>query len=112
MFGILEEVTRRPGRDAAAVFFGGSGTRTDELETGKGEARKGGVKQDGATREAKTKVKNNSPTDIEKNARDMLRLAERNLARMLAELDATISELESRGDGAGARSKAVSADVR
>jgi len=42
----------------------------------------------------------------------MLRLAERNLARVLRELDATIAELEGRGEGAGARAKAVTADVR
>lgn len=42
----------------------------------------------------------------------MLRLAERNLARVLRELDATIAELEGRGEGAGARAKAVTSDVR
>lgn len=42
----------------------------------------------------------------------MLDLAERNLARVLIELDAIVAELEARGEGAEGRAKVTAADVR
>lgn len=53
-----------------------------------------------------------SPKDSDNPAKDMLLLAERNLARVLRELDTVIGDLEARRQGAPDKAKSVSADVR
>ncbi len=57
-------------------------------------------------------MKKSSPNEKEAETGEMLRLAEKNLERVLRELDATIGDLEARGEGAQGRAKAVTTDVR
>jgi hypothetical protein len=66
----------------------------------------------GQSKEAKTTMKKSSPNEKEAETGEMLRLAEKNLERVLRELDATIGDLEARGEGAQGRAKAVTTDVR